>query len=113
MASELETSLRKAAEQIVAYVKDVASLTVETQYVQTEGESATTSFDQAKPAARTIIKLDGDSSAVIPMQPGERKGELVVDMGLFNVHRQNVLTAIEYRAKMMQALLGLLRPSND
>jgi hypothetical protein len=98
MAGELREALKSSAERIAKYVEDVAEMAVETHYV----EVGAASFDQAKLAARTVVKLDGDSQTVIPMQKGEAK--LEVDMGLFDVHQQNVQAAIDYRTKMMNAL---------
>jgi len=103
MASELREALKSAAEKIAKYVEDAAEMAVETQYV----ELGAASFDQAKLAARTIIKLDGDSQTVIPMQKGESK--LEVDMAVYEVHQQNVAAATEYRPKMMNSLLSVLR----
>jgi hypothetical protein len=99
----MREALKSAAEKIAKYVEDAAEMTVETQYV----ELGAASFDQAKLAARTIIKLDGDSQTVIPMQKGESK--LEVDMAVFEVHQQNVAAATEYRTKMMNSLLSVLR----
>ncbi len=103
MASEMREALKSAAEKIAKYVEDVAEMAVETHYV----ELGAASFDQAKLAARTIVKLDGDSQTVVPMQKGESK--LEVDMAVFEVHQQNVAAATEYRTKMMNALLSVLR----
>lgn len=103
MASELREALKTSAERIAKYVEDVAEMAVETHYV----ELGAASFDEAKLAARTIVKLDGDSQTVIPMQKGESK--LEVDMAVFEVHQQNVSAAIEYRTRMMDSLLSILR----
>ncbi len=107
MANEMETSLRNAAETISKYIADVATLTVETRYVEV-GNSSTVNFDQAQPVARTIIRLDADSSEVIPMQR-TAKGNLEVDATLLDLHSRNVTAAIEYRAKMLASLLTLLQ----
>ena len=103
MASEVREAIKNAAEKIAKYVEDVATMSVETQYV----EVGAASFDQAKLAARTVVKLDGDSQTVVPMQQGQTK--LEVDMSVFDVHQQNVQAAIDYRTKMMNALLSVLR----
>lgn len=103
MASELREAIKTSANRIAEYVKDVSQMVVETSYV----ELGAASFDGAKLAARTEINLDGDSRNVIPMQQGESK--LEVDMAVFEVHQQNVSAAIEYRTKMMNSLLSLLR----
>ncbi len=107
MPNEIETSLRNAAETISKYIADVATLTVETRYVEV-GSAGTVSLDQAQPAARTVIRLDADSSEVVPMQRTE-KGNLEVDATLLDIHSRNVAAAIEYRAKMLASLLTLLQ----
>ena len=106
MASELQNSMRNAAAKIAAYVDDVATMTVETRFVQV-GAGGDVSFDQAKPIARTTIKLDRDCDAIIPMS--EAAGASSVDAALFDLHQRNVATAIEYRARILNALVGALQ----
>lgn len=103
MANEAREAIKKAAETIAKYVDDVAKMTVVTEYVVVGAASS----NENKLAARTEVKLDGDSTIVVPTQQGEAK--LEVDMSLFEVHQQNVQAAIDYRTKMMNALLSLLR----
>ena len=104
MASELREAVKSAADQIAKYVQDAATMTVETKYV----EMGATGFDDAKLAARTIVKLDGDSETVLPMKKNEAGG-LDVDTAVYELHQQNVQTAIDYRAKILNSLIGLLR----
>ena len=59
--------------------------------------------------ARTIIKLDGDCEAILPMRQTENGG-FEVDAGLFDLHERHVTTAIEYRARILNALLAVLQP---
>lgn len=106
MASELETALKNAATVVGQYVKDVATMTVETKYVDV-GPDGAVDFNQARPVARTIIKLDGDSESVVPVRRNEA-GASEVDSALFELHQQNVTTTIEYRARMLNALLSTL-----
>lgn len=103
-SSELKEALKSAADKIAKYVEDAAGMTVETAYV----EMGAASFDGAKLAARTIVKLDGDSQTVLPMRKNEA-GALEVDTVVFDLHQQNVQAAIDYRAKMMNSLLSVLR----
>jgi hypothetical protein len=107
MANELREAIKTSANRIAEYVKDVSQMVVETSYV----ELGATSFENAKLAARTEVNLDGDSKNIIPMQQGESK--LEVDMAVFEVHQQNVSAAIEYRTKMMNSLLSLLRGGSE
>ncbi len=107
MPNELENSIRNAAETISKYIADVSTLTVETRYVEI-GTANTVNFDQALPIARTVIRLDADSSEIIPMLRTE-KGTLEVDATLLDIHNRNVASGIEYRARMLGALLTILQ----
>jgi hypothetical protein len=112
MAKDIENTLRTIAAQVAKYVNDAAEMRVETQYVEVKtGAEAPTDFGQARPAALTIIKLDGDSQAVIPMRPGE--DGLEIDTDLFEVHERNVATAIQYRSSMLGALLSALQAARE
>lgn len=106
MPNEYEIALRNAASSVAKYVQDAASMLVETKYVEV-GDTGDVDFDSAKPVARTDIKLDGDSEAVLPMRRSDA-GALEVDITLFELHQQNVATAIDYRARILNALLGTL-----
>jgi hypothetical protein len=107
MATDLETSIRAAAEKAAAYVDNIATMTVETRYVKI-GADGDADFTQAKPLARTVVKLDGDSEAILPMRASET-GALAVDADLLDLHQRNVSTAIEYRARLLDALTGMLK----
>jgi hypothetical protein len=104
MANELDTALKNVAAQIAKYVQDAAELNVETKSVEV---GANTDFSQARPVARTVIKLDGDCEAVVPVAAGAAGQG--VDTALFDVHQRNVTVAIEYRARLLNALVGALR----
>src|SRR5512133_2567909 len=101
MANDLNNAIKSAAETIAKYVDNVATMTVETRFVDVGGD---VDFTSAKAAARTEIRLDGDCSAVVPARKNEA-GLLVVDDDLFAMHERNVATAIDYRTRMMDALL--------
>jgi hypothetical protein len=64
-------------------------------------------LDSGKLVARTVIGLDGDTKIVIPMR-ASASGELAIDNELLDLHQKNATTAIEYRARILDALLGLL-----
>jgi len=106
MANELDTALKNVATSIAQYVKDASMMQVETRYVEI-GDAGSAEFDNAKPVARTVIKLDGDSETILPMRKNEA-GTTVVDSELFELHQENVLTAIEYRSSILNALLSTL-----
>ncbi len=107
MATDLETSIRSAAEKAAAYVDNIATMSVETSYVKI-GADGDVDFAQAKPLARTVVKLDGDSQAILPVRVSET-GALAVDTDLLELHQRNVSTAIEYRARILDALTGMLK----
>lgn len=100
---ELKQALKDAADAIAKYVQDAATMTVETRYVEMGGE-----FEKAKLAARTTVKLDGDSESILPMKKSA-EGELVVDTVVYEMHQENVQAAIDYRAEMLDRLLTVLR----
>lgn len=108
MPNEFENALKNTAASVAKYVQDAATLQVETRYVEVSSNAAP-DFEQARPAARTVIRLDGDSEAVLPMRKNEA-GTMEVDAALFELHQQNVSTAIEYRARILNALLSTLLP---
>lgn len=106
MANDLETAIKNAATSMAKYVRDASMMQVETKFVEVDLNGAT-DFQQARPVARTVIKLDGDSESTVPMRQNEA-GVLEVDTTLFELHQQNVATAIEYRARILNALLSNL-----
>jgi hypothetical protein len=82
-------------------------MTVETKYVKL-AVNGDVDFDQAKPVARTIVKIDGDCEAILPMHVSDA-GALTVDADLLDLHQRNVNTAIDYRARLLDALTGMLK----
>jgi len=100
---ELKEALKAAADKISKYVEDVATMTVTTSYTIVGSDP-----EVYKMAARTIVKLDGDSETVLPMKPGP-DGTLVVDTVVNEIHQENVQTVIDYRTEMLERLLGLLK----
>ncbi|MBX0329779.1 hypothetical protein K2Z83_19090 [Oscillochloris sp. ZM17-4] len=107
MPTELENSIRSAAEKVAAYIEDASSMEVKTFYVLTSA-SAMPDLDKERPGAYTMVQLDGDSKTVVPMREG-RDGGLELDGTLFEIHERNVATATEYRARVLNALIGLLQ----
>lgn len=107
MATELENSIRSAAEKVEKYIGDIATMTVETKFVMV-GEKGDVDFAQAKPIARTMVKIDGDCDAIFPLRTTDA-GTLAVDADLLDLHDRNVSTAIEYRARLIDSLIGILK----
>lgn len=100
--NELREALKSSADTITRYVKDAAKLTV-TSYTAEVGSGGAPVL-----AAKTTIRLDGDNDTVLPTQRNDA-GKLEVDAGIHELHMQNVAAAIDYRGKMLTAMLGLLQ----
>jgi hypothetical protein len=107
MATELENSIRSVAEKVAGYVGSIATMTVETKYVKI-GVDGDVDFTAAKPVARTSVKIDGDCEAILPVRVSDT-GALTVEADLLDLHQRNVTTAIEYRARLLEALIGMLK----
>jgi hypothetical protein len=106
MANEFELAMRQAATTVARYVEDVAEMKVITRYVDV-APGGDASFDAAKPIASSTVKIDGDCEAVVPVRVSEG-GRYEIDAALLELHQRNVDTAIEYRARILDALLGAL-----
>ena len=102
VATEMKGALRAAADKVSTYLGDVSELRVETKTV-----TAGTNEDPIL-AASTVIKLDGDNTSVIPATKNDAD-KWEVDTVLYGIHIQNVQAAIEYRSRMMESMLSLLR----
>jgi hypothetical protein len=107
MASNLDDSVREAAAKVRQYVEDAAVMQVRTFYVLT-GAEPLKELDSERPGAFTEVKLDGDTKVVVPMRKGRDDG-LELDEALFNIHERNVAMATNYRAQVLNALIGLLQ----
>lgn len=115
MAEEIQEILQGVAKRIGEFVDNAATMSVETWYVEVGGsgievdETGAAQFQtKASPAAQTVVRFDGDSVGVIPMRKTET-GDLVVHKELLSLHVQNVRTATEYRASILNSLVGILR----
>lgn len=107
MPTELENSLRTAAERVADYVQKAASMEVKTFYVLTSA-SSNPDMEAERPGAYTLVQFDGDSKTVVPMRE-TRDGGMELDETLFTIHERNVTAATEYRARVLNALIGLLQ----
>ena len=102
-SSEIREALKNAAEQVTSYVKDASEMTVETRFLELGGNS-----EEVKLAARSLVKFDGDSYCIVPVRR-DANNNLVPDVAMYELHEKNVQTTIEYRVRMMEQLLALLR----
>jgi len=100
--TEIKEALRSAADTVSKYVRDAAVLTVETQTLEVASGA------EPQLASRTVIKIDGDNTSVVPGLKNEA-GKWEIDTVLYDIHMQNVQSAIDYRSKMIDSMLSLLR----
>jgi hypothetical protein len=110
MATDINAAIKNAVDTITKYVNDIATMTVETRYIDVGNQTVT--FDASRPIARTEIRLDGDCTTVLPGNPGQglnAPGQMTVDSSLFSMHQSSVAMAIEYRARMLGTLLQALQ----
>lgn len=98
---ELKEALKNAADMVAHYVQEVATMTVETDVVEIGVTSS-----QPQLAARTIIKLDGDSQSTLPLKRAP-DGSLVVDTMVNDLHQVNVQAAKDYRKEILERLLTI------
>ncbi len=104
--TDLTTALKKAGEELAKQISDASELTVETKWVMAN-ENGDVDWNTAKPVARTIIMLDGDSELIIPMT---KEGEaLVVRHDLLALHEANVANARAYREKLFDMIYNTAR----
>lgn len=102
-SNEIKEALKLAAEQVANYVKDASEMTVETRFVELGGNG-----EEPKLAASSLVKFDGDSYFTVPMRR-DANNNLVPDTAMYDVHEKNVQATIDYRVRMMEQLLALLR----
>ena len=108
MATDLETTVRNAAQKFAQALADASELTVQTEYVEV-GDGGAVDFEQdRRPIARTVIKLDGDTEVIIPMTRTET-GALERDAALLELHLSNVRSATDYRTDLLGVLLSIVR----
>lgn len=107
MATDLETTVRTAAQNLATALEKASELVVETQWVEV-GDDGAVSWDDARPLSKTVISLGGDTKLTIPMTRSE-SGVLQRDEALLEIHMRNVQAAIEYRNGLLASLLSTVR----
>ena len=111
MATDLETTVRTAAQNLATALEKASELVVETEWVEV-GDDGAVSWDDARPLSKTVIKLDGDTKLTIPMTRSE-SGVLQRDEELLDIHMRNVQAAIEYRNGLLASLLSTVREARS
>lgn len=104
--SDLTTALKNAGQELAKQISDASELKVETKWVMAS-ESGDVDWNTARPVARTIVQLDGDSELIIPMT---KEGDaLVIRRDLLLLHEGNVANARAYREKLYDIILSVAR----
>lgn len=111
MATDLETTVRSAAQKLANALEDASELVVETEWVEV-GDDGAVSWDDARPLSKTVITLGGDTKLTIPMTRTE-SGVLQRDAELLEIHMRNVQAAIEYRNGLLASLLKTVREARS
>lgn len=107
--------LRDLANRLMDVIEQ--PLTIETQAFEltetTGGMSPPKAFKQPEAffVASTVIRLDGDSQAILPMRKDE-KGQMQVDAALLDYHNKTIELVIEYRTRLINTLLSLASREN-
>lgn len=104
--NDFENSIKNALKTLADKMADASGLEVTTKYVEIGNAGA--DFSQALPVAQTKIALDGDYEATIPMRKNPA-GQLEIDNDLFDRHQENVTTAMEYRAHLLETLANVIQ----
>lgn len=107
MSTDLETTVRTAAQNLANALEKASQLVVETKWVEVGDDGAVT-WDDARPLSKTVVTLGGDTTLTIPMTRTE-SGVLQRDAELLELHMRNVQSAIDYRNGLLQALLSIVR----
>lgn len=107
MTADPDGALQSIMTRIAQYIEDAAELRVETRCLELSADGPV-DFTAARPVAQTVVKLDADSIAVVPVR---RTGPDTVepDVTLLELHQRSVQIATEYRSCILSALLDALQ----
>lgn len=110
MATDLETNIRTALEKLAKALADAAEVTIETRYKVVADLQNPGALEKSNTilVARTVIQLDGDQEAIIPVTATET-GSIVIEDMLLDLHQRNVQAAIEYRKEALNTLVNISR----
>jgi hypothetical protein len=101
-----KTALQNALNALIAGLSDAATLTVETRTFKLGDPEAERPEFRGKLAVRTIIEVDGDTFAGVPVTD-EAAGE--INEKLLDLHNKNVERALQYRVQLLQSGQQLIK----
>lgn len=108
MANDMENSVRTAVQKLAQALENATEMKVETRYIIVKADAGAGPEPASQLAASTVVELDGDSVTTVPMR--QNQTGLEIDSALLDLHQKNVTTAIEYRTRVLNALLSLVQP---
>lgn len=106
--NNLQSTVKNVANKLAKALSDATALTVETRYFLTNASEKAEGDERGHLLARTVMQADGDTEMAIPMVRGE-DGQLTANRELLELHTNNVKTALEYRANLLDSLLNAAR----
>jgi len=109
MPREWESTVNDAVAKFIGAIGDVAKLEITTMYVVV-GEDGIANFEEAKPAAKTVIELEGDYLDYIPVrlvkESDQAKAVPQIDRDLYRMHGENVQKALAYRNSLFSTVMA-------
>jgi hypothetical protein len=116
MPREWENTINEAVAKFIGAIGDIAKLEITTMYVVV-GENGVANFDQAKPAAKTVIELEGDYQDYIPVrlvkETDHAQALLQIDRDLYRMHGENVEKALAYRNSLFSTVMAGIKSLMD
>ena len=105
MAESWEQSIKDMAKKLADTIRDATELTVITRFKPVSDNAAT----QAPVVeVKSEIKLDQDSEHEIPVTRIDAN-TFAVQREFYDIHKANVDSALEYRAKLIAALVDAVK----
>jgi hypothetical protein len=109
MPREWENTINDAVSKFIGVIGDIAKLEISTMYVVV-GENGVANFDEAKPAAKTVIELEGDYLDYIPVrlvkETDQAQAVPQIDRDLYRMHQENVEKAMAYRSNLFSTVMA-------
>ncbi len=105
--TNLQSTVKRAANKLAKALENASELKVETRYVLTDVSGEAGSDERGHLLARTIMQADGDTELVIPMERSD--DGLTTNREIFDLHMSNVKTALDYRGTLLESLLKATR----
>ena len=104
-----EQQIRDALQKLANALTDAAGLEVVTRIQVIDPQNPSALQVSEKPVAHTKILLDGDRDQLIPVVV-EADGAVNVPAAVYELHKQSVQEALEYRKHILATLVDFVKP---